>query len=113
MYKLLTSARGCDDLFIGFHLNCTRRQQELSNNKNQKGKYHVSVFLKHIFGYSHDQLKATFGLGIKLTLTRNNDNAVLNKDNATILYKIKIIAIEWYLTTNSVFHNKLYYLSKF
>ena len=30
-----------------------------------------------------------------MTLTRNTDNAVLNKDNATILGKVKINAIEW------------------
>ena len=32
-----------------------------------------------------------------MTLTRNSDTAVLNKDNATILGKVKINAIEWYV----------------
>ena len=31
------------------------------------------------------------------TLTRNTDNAVLNKANATINAKTKIIALEWYV----------------
>ena len=43
------------------------------------------------------QEKATYGLRYKLTLTRNNDTAVLNKDNATNIGKIKISAIEWYV----------------
>ena len=37
------------------------------------------------------------GLGYKLTLTRNTDNAVLNTDNATHNAEIKIKAIEWYV----------------
>ena len=32
-----------------------------------------------------------------MTLTRNSDNAVLNKADATILVKVKINAIEWYV----------------
>ena len=36
-------------------------------------------------------------MGYKLTLTRNSDNAVLKKADATNLGKIKIIAIEWYV----------------
>ena len=36
-------------------------------------------------------------MGYKLTLTRNTDNAVLNKDNAINNGKIKINAIEWYV----------------
>ena len=36
-------------------------------------------------------------MGYKLTLTRNTDNAVLNKGNAVIIGRIKINAIEWYV----------------
>ena len=36
-------------------------------------------------------------MGYKLTLTRNTDNAVLNKGNAISNGKIKINAIEWYV----------------
>ena len=36
-------------------------------------------------------------MGYKLTLTRNTDNAVLNKDNTINNGKIKINAIEWYV----------------
>ena len=50
-----------------------------------------------MFGFGENQEKATYGLGYKLTLTRNTDNAVLNKDNAINEAKIKIIGIEWHV----------------
>ena len=97
MYKLITTAKGCDDLSIGFDRDPTRRRNELTNNKNIKGKYHVRIYLKDVFGFAEHQEKATYGLGYKLTLTRNSDNAVLNEADATVLGKVKIIAIEWYV----------------
>ena len=41
MYKLITSARGSDDLSFGFVCDRGRRQRELTDNKNFKGKHHV------------------------------------------------------------------------
>ena len=98
MYKLLTSSKGSDNLSICFDRDRTRRRNELTNNKNIKGKYHVRIYLKDVFGFAEYQEKATYGLGYKLTMTRNNDNAVLNKGNAINNAKIKINAIEWYVT---------------
>ena len=89
MYKLLTSSRGSDDLSIGFDRDHNRRQRELTNNISQEGKYHVRIYLKDVFGFADFQEKGTYGLGYKLTLTGNTDNAVLNKANATINAKIK------------------------
>ena len=97
MHKLLTSSKGSDDLSIGFDRDRGRRQRELSNNKTQKGKYHGRIYLKDVFGFAEYQEKATYGLGYKLTLTRNTDIAVLNKGNAINNAKIKINAIEWYV----------------
>ena len=97
MYKLLTSSKGSDDLSVGFDRDRTRRRNELTNNKNIKGKYHVRIYLKDIFGYAEYQQTATYGLGYKLTLTRNNDNVVLNKGNVINIGKIKINAVEWYV----------------
>ena len=94
-YKLLATARGCDDLSIGFDRSRDRRQRELT--KSKKGKYHVRTYLKDIFGYSEHQEKATYGLGYILTLTRKNDCAVLNKDNAINDARIKICGIHWYV----------------
>ena len=49
--------------------------------------------LKDIFGFAEHLEKGTYGLGYNLTLTRNRDNAVLNKDNAinNSIIKINII----------------------
>ena len=52
MYKLITTAKGCDDSSIGFDRDRTRRRNELTNNKNVKGKYHVRIFLKDVFGFA-------------------------------------------------------------
>ena len=97
MYKLLTSSRGSDDLSIGFDRDRNRRQRELTINKTQKGKYHIRIYLKDVFGFAEYQNKGTYGLGYKLTLTRNTNNAVLNKDDAINLGRIKINGIEWYV----------------
>ena len=97
MYKLLSSSKRCDDSSIGFDRDRGRRQRALTNNKTQKGKFHVRIYLKGVFGFTEYQEKGTYGLGYKLTLTRNTDNAVLNKANGINNGKIKINAIEWYV----------------
>ena len=53
--------------------------------------------LRDIFGFAEYQEKATFGLAYKLTLTKDTDDSVLNKDNATNIGKFKFISIEWYV----------------
>ena len=113
MYKLLTSSKGSDDLSFGFDRDRNRRERELTINITQKGKYHIRIYLKDIFGFAEYQDKGTYGLGYKLTLTRNTDNAVLNKDNAINLGRIKINGIEWYVPHYTPpYNNKLYYLNK-
>ena len=97
MYKLLSSSKGSDDLSIGFDRDRGRRQREMTNSKTQKGKNHVRIYVKDVFGFVEYQEKATYGLGYKLTLTRNTDNAVLNRGNAINNGKVKINAIEWYV----------------
>ena len=97
MYKLLTSSKGSDDLSIGFDRDRTRRRNELTNNKNIKGKIHIRIYLKDVFGFAEYQGKGTYGLGYKLTLTRNTDNAVLDKGNAINFGKVKINAIELFV----------------
>ena len=57
MYKLKTSARRFDDLSIGFDRGCDRRKQELTNNKNIKGKYQVSIYLRDVSSYLHNGKK--------------------------------------------------------
>ena len=96
-YKLITSSKDSNDLSIGFDHNRNRRRDELALNKNLKGKYHVKIMLKDIFGYAEHQEKATYGLGYKLTLTRSKDDAVIDKANATADARIRIDHIHWYV----------------
>ena len=96
MYKPKNTPKHAYDLSLGFDRDRGRRQGELTKNKNIKGKHHVRFILEDVFGFADYQEKATSGLGYKLTLTGNSDNAVLNKDNATNIGKIKINSIEWY-----------------
>ena len=110
MYKLLTSSKDSDDLSIGFDRDRGRRKRELTNNKNIKGKYHIRIYLKDIFGFAEHQEKGTYGLGYKLTMTRNTDNAVLNKVAATNIGKVKINSLDWYIphySPNLEEYNKL------
>ena len=86
-----------DPWSIGIDRDRNRRRRDLTNNKIVKGNYHVRIMLKDKFGFSEHQEKGTFGIGYKLLLTRNTNNVVLNKDNATTIGKIKIIAIVWYV----------------
>ena len=65
MYKLKTSSRGSDDLSIAFDRDRNRRQRQLTNNKTQKGKYNVRIYLKDVFGFAEYQEKATYGLAYK------------------------------------------------
>ena len=94
MYKLITSARNTDDLSIGFDSDRERRKRELTNYKNIKAKYHVTIILKDVFGFCENQVKSTYGLSYKLRLTRNSDNAVLNKSDAIKNAKNKINSID-------------------
>ena len=61
MYKLITSARDTDDLYIAVDGDHGRRQPELTNNKIQKGKYQERSMLKDVFGFAEHQEKATYG----------------------------------------------------
>ena len=58
MYKLITSSEDIDDLWIGFDRNRDRKQRKLTNNKNERGKYHIRVMLMDVFGFAEHQQKA-------------------------------------------------------
>ena len=97
LYKLLTSTKDSNDLSYYFDRNRDKRKRELTNSKNFKAKCHIKIYLKDIFGYAEHQEKGTYGLGYKLTLTRNTDNAVLNKYNAVVNGRVKSNSLDWYV----------------
>ena len=97
IYKLTTSAKDTKDLSIGFGCNRERRKQELTNNKNVKVKYHLRIMLRDVLVFGECQEKATYGLGYKVTLTRNKDEGVIDKIAGTSDARIKIDHIHWYV----------------
>ena len=97
MYKLITSSKGSDDLSIGFDRSSGRRRDDMTNNKNVKGKNLLRIMLKDVFGFAEHQEEATYGLGFKLTLTGNKDEAVIDKVAAIADARIKIDHIHWYV----------------
>ena len=111
MYKLITSS---NDLSIGFDNSRNRRRDELALNKNLKSKYHVKIMLKDVFGFVEHQEKATYGLGYKLTLTRNKDDDVIDKAGGFADARIRIDHIHWYVPhyTPSIQQQSIY-LNKF
>ena len=97
MYKLITSSKGSDDLSIGFDRSMERRRNEITNHKNVKGKFHLRIMLKDVFGFAEHQEKGTYGLGFKLTLTRNKEEAVIDKVAGIAEARVKIDHIHWYV----------------
>ena len=97
MYKLITSSKGSDDLSICFDRSSARRREEITTNKNVKGKFRLRIMMKDVFGFAECQEKATYGLGYKLTLTRNKDEAVIDKVAGIADARIKIDHIHWYV----------------
>ena len=97
MYKLITSSKGSDDLSIGFDRSSGRRRDDMTNNENVKGKFHLRYMLRDVFGFAEHQEKATYGLGYKVTLTRNKDEAVIEKVAGIADGRIKIDHIHWYV----------------
>ena len=53
--------------------------------------------LKDVFGFAEHQEKGTYGLCYKLTLTRNKDEAVIDKVPGIAETQIKIDHIHWYV----------------
>ena len=59
MYKLISSSKGSDDSSIGFDRSSQKRRDHMTNNKNVKGKYHLRIMLREVFGFPEHQGKTT------------------------------------------------------
>ena len=73
MYKLKTSANVSDDLSFGSDRDRGKRRDELTDNKNIKGKYHVRIMLKDIFDFAEHQERTIYGLGYKIPIAGNKN----------------------------------------
>ena len=69
----------------------------MTNNKNVKGKDHLRIMLKDVFGFGECQEKAIYGLGCKVTLTRNKDEAVIDKVAGIADARIRIDLVHRYV----------------
>ena len=96
MYKLNTSSKDSNDQCLGFGHSRNRRD-ELAANKGVKGKFYLKILLKDVFGFAECQEEATYGLGYKPTLTRNKDDAVIDKAGGIADSRIRINHIHWYV----------------
>ena len=110
MYKLVTSSKNSNDLSIGFDQSRNRRRDELAANKSVKGKFHLKILRKDVFGFAESQEEATYGLGYKLTLTRNKDDAVIDKAGGIADGRVRIDHIHWYVPhyTPSIQHQSIF-----
>ena len=97
IYKLITSNKNSDDLSISFDRSRARRQDEMTDNRRVKGKYHVRIMLKDVFDFAEHQEKATYGFGYKLILTRYKDEGVIDKVDSIAEARIKIDHLHWYV----------------
>ena len=97
MYIIITRAKDSDDLSIGFDRDRASGRDELAQNKSTKCESHLRIVLKEVFGFAENQEKATYGLGYKLILTRNKDDAVIDKAAGFADARIKMDHIHWYV----------------
>ena len=68
MYELLSSSKEYDVLSIGFDRSRDRRKRELTNNKNIKGKYHLRIFLRDIFGFNQKPRNSNLWIGLRINI---------------------------------------------
>ena len=73
-----TSTAANDDDNTGFKV----RREYIIKYPNTKGEFSFRIPLKYIFGFCEDYDKIVYGLKHTLTLTRNNDNDAIFKNDA-------------------------------
>ena len=73
------------------------RYDYIINNSNPKGSFSFKIPLKHIFGFCEDYDKVVYGFKHELTLTRNNDNDAIFRNNAAAAGKITLSKISWFM----------------
>ena len=82
--------------------------------KDLEGKNKCIFLLGDVFGFAEHQRKATDGLGFKLELTRNTDEAVLDKTAGLVmLEKNLIVYTGTFLKIHLPFNKKVYWPNRF
>ena len=73
------------------------RKQYLIDSPDPKGTFSFRVPLKHIFGFCEDYNKVLYGMKQTLTLTRNDDDDAIFRNNAAAAGIIRLDKISWYM----------------
>ena len=82
-----------DNANAGFKI----RHEYIINNSNPKGSFSFKIPLKHIFGFCEDYDKVVYGFKHALTLTRNDHNDAIFRDNGVDAGKITLSKISWFM----------------
>ena len=73
------------------------RRDYIIKDSDPKGSFSFRIPLKHIFGFCEDYDKVVYGLKHTLTLTRNNDNDIIFRDNGVDAGKVVLSKISWFM----------------
>ena len=73
------------------------RQAYIIKSSDPKGSFSFRIPLKHIFGFCEDYDKVVYGLKHNLTLTRNDDNDAIFRDNGVAAGKVILSKISWFM----------------
>ena len=73
------------------------RKLYVINNSDPKGTFSFRIPLKHIFRFCEGYDKVVHGLKHTLTLTRNDDEDAIFRDNAADAGKITLSKIAWFM----------------
>ena len=73
------------------------RKRYIIDNSDPKGTFSFRVPLKHTFGFCEDYDKVVYGFKHALTLTRNDDEDAIFRDNAADACKITFSKISWFI----------------
>ena len=73
------------------------RRDYIITDSDPKGSFSFRIPLKHIFGFCEDYDKVVYGLKHTLTLTRNNDNDIIFRDNGVDIGKVVLSKISRFM----------------
>ena len=73
------------------------RKLYLVDSPDPKATFSFRVPLKHIFGFCEDYNKILYGMKQTLTLTRNDDDDAIFRNNAAAAGIIRLDKISWYM----------------
>ena len=90
-YKDTTALAEADN--NGFQI----RKEYIINNSDPEGSFSFKIPLKHIFRFCGDYHKVVYGFKHSLTLTRNDDNDAIFRDNGVGAGKITLSKISWFM----------------